>query len=322
MFWRILTGAVLAMTVACVIMSGCIGESPRESTLTPVGKNSRPTLPVFPDSSLTRTPEGPAETPVATEKTATPLATPLPAGTTFHTFPYVLNGQKGSVSIAMSDSIFREYVKKPEPDWLPPYDAASNTSYYLDYTNDPAQQPYVAALAREIASRTTVKDDQARIAASRVQHIPYHEGSEYRYPYEVLYQNQGICGEKSMLLALILKDLGFGSCVFYLLPEDHMAAGIKVSPPYDFRNTGYAFIEATEPYIITDSTTDELASGTATKTLEVTKVGSGTAFSSVASDYNDAKEWANLDANVHSLSSAGIVEWNALDAKYDLSYYT
>jgi hypothetical protein len=145
---------------------------------------------------------------------------------------------------------------------------------------------------------------------------------QYRYPDEVLYRNQGVCGEKSMLLALLLKDLGFGSAVFYFLPEDHMVTGIRAASPHDFRNSGYAFIETTEPYIITDSTTDTLAAYKFTSTMEVTPVGTGEALGSVASDAADAKEWAALAAKGKTLSTADYALWQALDKKYDLSYYT
>jgi hypothetical protein len=239
-----------------------------------------------------------------------------------HSFAYTLNSEKGTVSVPLSDSVYADYAKKPDPAW-DGHNARANSTYYLNYINDPEQQSAVAALAKAIEAKTSNKDDQARIAVSLVQHIPYKEGKgQYRYPYEVLYKNQGVCGEKSMLLALLLKDLGFGSAVFYFLPEDHMVTGIKALSPYDFRNSGYAFIEATEPYIITDSVTDNLAAYRFTSTMEVTPAGTGVALGSVANDAADAKEWALLAAKGKTLSAADYAAWKALDTKYDLSYYT
>ncbi len=71
------------------------------------------------------------------------------------------------------------------------------------------------------------EDDQAGIAISLVQKIPYDYEKMYRcgwtcqgrtfvsgipprYPYQVLYDGRGVCGEKSSLLALLLKEFGFG----------------------------------------------------------------------------------------------------------------
>lgn len=241
----------------------------------------------------------------------------VPEGYIAQYYTYRLNGKSDIIPLALSTKVYQDYTKKDSPSVH-----NGNSSYFLGYVNDPEQQPYIAALAKAIQEKTPVKDDQARIAISLVQHIPYHDGTQYRYPYEVLYNGKGVCGEKSMLLALLLKELGFGSSVFYLLPEDHMTAGIKVSSPYDFRNSGYAFIEATEPYIITDSVTDSLAAFKFTSTLEVTPVGTGQALQSIANDYNDAREWAALEAKGSTLSTADYATYQALNTKYDLRYYT
>ncbi len=298
--------------IAFTVFSGCTSSSPQEYSQTPASEKT----PAVHTAEETRTTLYAIE-----EKTTTPAA--LPSGTKEHTFAYVLNGVKDTVSIPMSESVYADYAKKSDPGYKPPYDAATNSSYYRAYMEDQEQQPAIADLARAIREKTPVADDQARIAVSLVQHIPYKEGGkQYRYPYEVLYKNQGVCGEKSMLLALLLKQLGFGSGVFYFLPEDHMAAGIKASSPYDFRNSGYAFIEATEPYIITDSATDNLAQWKFTSTMEITPVGTGKALESIAGDYEDARQWAGLEAKIKNLSPAENAAWKVLNTKYDLSYYT
>jgi hypothetical protein len=299
-------GIVITALILSALFSGCI-SGPAQKTASPAGG-------MMTEAARTDAPRTPH---LAAAEPAN-----LPAGTREHTFEYVLNGVKGSVSVALSDSIYAEYEKKGSPEWKSPVDAASNSSYFLAFMTDPAQQPAIGKLAQAIEEKTMVKDDQARIAVSLVQHIPYKDSEKFLYPYEVLYRNQGVCGEKSLLLALLLKDLGFGSSVLYLLPEDHMTAGIKAEPPYDFRNSGYAFIEATEPYIITDSTTDNLARWKFTNTLEVTPAGTGQALGSIESDYNDARNWAVLEGKIKSLSSSEYGEWQALDKKYDLSYYT
>ena len=276
----------------------------------------------------------PVHTPAPAEKTTVPIAAQtsvktlpptqttlprisVPEGYIAQYYTYRLNGKSDIIPLALSTKVYQDYTKKDSPSIH-----NGNSSYFLGYINDPEQQPYIAALAKAIQEKTPVKDDQARIAISLVQHIPYHDGTQYRYPYEVLYNGKGVCGEKSMLLALLLKELGFGSSVFYLLPEDHMTAGIKVSSPYDFRNSGYAFIEATEPYIITDSVTDTLAAYRFTSTMEVTPVGTGQALQSIANDYNDAREWAALEAKGKTLATADYAAWQALNTKYDLRYYT
>lgn len=295
-----------------VVLSGCISGSMQEKPALPAGEKNTAAVHTGADTRATN----PATRAV---ETAAPV---LPAGLREHTFSYVLGGVKDTVSVPLSDPMYADYAKKADPAYSPPYNARTNSSYFLSYMNDPEQQPAIAALAQAIAEKSPNKDDQARIAVSLVQHIPYKEGGkQYRYPYEVLYNNQGVCGEKSMLLALLLKHLGFGSAVFYLLPEDHMTAGIRVSPPYDFRSSGYAFVEATEPFIITDSTTDSLAQWKFASTMEVFPVGTGQALQSIADDYHDAQVYAALKAK-NSLSPSEYQELQALNTKYDKGYHT
>src|SRR3989339_600315 len=82
--------------------------------------------------------------------------------------------------------------------------------------NEPDQRKLLLPLVAKIQNITNDKDDQFRIAVSLVQKIPFgfsnkttRFGSytlEYsRYSYEVLYDQEGICGEKSALLAFLLK---------------------------------------------------------------------------------------------------------------------
>jgi len=108
-----------------------------------------------------------------------------------------------------------------------------------------------------------IKDDQARIAISLVQKIPFgisdrkikfgERDVDYsRYPYEVLYEGQGTCGEKSTLLALLLRELGYGVVLFYYEKENHESLGIKCPLEEGYKGTGYCFVETTGPAIISD----------------------------------------------------------------------
>jgi hypothetical protein len=60
-----------------------------------------------------------------------------------------------------------------------------------------------------------------------------------------LYENKGVCGEKSMLLAFLLRDLGFGVVLFDFAAQNHEAVGVKCSN--GFRGTGYCYLESTTP---------------------------------------------------------------------------
>ena len=73
-----------------------------------------------------------------------------------------------------------------------------------------------------------------------------------RYPYEVLYDEKGVCGEKSELLAFILREMGYGVAFFYYPPENHEAIGIKCPKRHSVGRTGYCLIETTGPSIMAE----------------------------------------------------------------------
>ncbi|MBU2617039.1 MAG: hypothetical protein KKB79_03640, partial [Nanoarchaeota archaeon] len=94
----------------------------------------------------------------------------------------------------------------------------SRSDFNVRSLDDEIQESLIRPLVKEIQNLApNNKVDQARIAVSIVQNIPYSHSNETftfagsevdhsRYPYEVLYDYAGICGEKSELLAFLLRD--------------------------------------------------------------------------------------------------------------------
>ena len=115
-----------------------------------------------------------------------------------------------------------------------------------------------------------------------------------RYPYEVLYEEKGICGEKSLLLAMILKELGFGTAIFYNNDENHETVGIKCPLMESWHYSGYCFVETSGSAIITD---DKLAySGgiILDSKPEVIVISDGISLSRWLDFYHDADEIKEL----------------------------
>ncbi|MFA4877741.1 MAG: transglutaminase domain-containing protein [Methanoregula sp.] len=245
----------------------------------------------------------------------------LPGQAITRSYDYVLDGRPGTLPLALSTDLHDDYLTK-KPTW----DISDNASYFLSYLNDPAQKQYIKKLADEIRDETGNPDDQARIATSLVQHITYEKGTKYRYPYEVLYQGNGVCGEKSLLLSALLRELGFKSSVLYFVPENHMAAGIACKAPYDFKESGYCIIEATHPYIISDETAFWTNSRTAEWSMpEVIGTSEGRFLDSSEKDYNDARELISLKLEIYaareagrSISSEDYQRWYQIKDKYNL----
>ena len=117
------------------------------------------------------------------------------------------------------------------------------------------QREMLMPLVAEIHNIADNEKDKAKVAISLVQNILYSSLDENttlfkqaissRYPYEVLYEMKGVCGEKSLLLAILLKELGYGAAIFYFKEESHEAVGIKCPFYKDYEDTGYCFIETT-----------------------------------------------------------------------------
>jgi hypothetical protein len=71
-------------------------------------------------------------------------------------------------------------------------------------------------------------------------------------PMEVLCTQHGVCDSKAGLLAEMLKQIGYDVALMTFSEEDHRAVGIKCPPgsPYDYRDTGYVFVEAAKVHRI------------------------------------------------------------------------
>jgi predicted nucleic acid binding AN1-type Zn finger protein len=238
-------------------------------------------------------------------------------------YPYMLKGASGSISSTVYKGL-NDYLANLDRSYICyNYVCPPDIEIELREINNELQNEYLLDFVDLIKSKTTNKDDQARIAISLVQNIPYDYDSFYsrdltgRYPYEVLYDKTGVCGEKSKLLAYLLKELGFGVALFSFDFESHMSVGIKCSSQYDYINSGYCFIEATTLSIITDSEGDYVGAGKLWSTPTIYPVSEGISMD-VTQEYNDFQEWKRI-ANLGTiLSHSDYAKWEALVAKYGI----
>ena len=209
--------------------------------------------------------------------------------------------------------------------------------------DDEKQKEFLIPLVDKIHNLANNDDDRVRIAVSIVQNIPYDESKDLidRYAYQVLYDNKGVCGEKSRLLVILLRELGYGVALIdygdtgtinqYGLYNpysfNHEAVGIKCPTNYSYNGTGYCFIETTIPSIITDSNGDYPSSfclnSDCTQKLPdeytLITIADGKSFDSVAEEYNDAKLWNSIN-NMPGryLIDSRYDEWESLVKKYGI----
>jgi len=215
-------------------------------------------------------------------------------GTISRSFNYTLNGKDDVITIDLYTTIYNKLFKqsplmcKRSIRDNSPCTKLEMQQYYLEYINDPIQSAYLKSLVNSIKSKTSDSDDQVRIAISVVQNIPYGtiNASKPNYPYEVLYNNIGMCEGKSLLLAYLIKELGYGVVIFDFKSENHMAIGIRSPDQYSYKNSGYAFIETDSPSIITDSQKDYVGFDKIKSNPQIFQVNVGKMFNSVSEDYN------------------------------------
>ncbi|MDD1676295.1 MAG: hypothetical protein LUQ40_01010, partial [Methanomicrobiales archaeon] len=180
--------------------------------------------------------------------------TPYNTGPANRSFSYFLRGTHSEARFALYNGVYEELENR-----FIRFDG-NYTRYYHAFLDDPLEETAMDRIIAEIQSSAQDPDDQLRCAVSLVQNIPYgtgpaeppHRYHNAQYPYETLYENSGVCEDKSLLLASILRRLGFGVVLFKFDAENHMAVGVRCADAYDFRDSGYAFIETTIPSIITD----------------------------------------------------------------------
>lgn len=242
---------------------------------------------------------------------------------------YSIRGEIGTLSLAQFNT---EPLYKYFSDNTPKrYQSQSLTTYYQQYFNDDVQNVAFQTLIAEIKSKTDKTDDQARIAINFVQHIPYdtnksnqistNPNGQYtlRYPYQVLYDKKGICSEKSLLTALLLRELGYGIALLIFDKENHMAIGLKTSSEFDYQSSGYAFVETTRPTIITYSTGDYMGVGKLTSKPEIIVISDGNSLVNLQEEYTDANEYSELQALGPTLDSYHFARMQILYDKYGIN---
>jgi len=194
----------------------------------------------------------------------------FPAGAAFdgtRQVKAVVNGKKKNYNMPTDSSVYQTLFN------LPSYtcgqfgytDATLGACYNFMFFDRADQKEALQPLVDWLKGKKIKKsDDRVRAAASLAQNIPYDDnkatgeeevatgrGHGTRYPYETLYENAGICGEKSFLIVYLLKELGYGTATMVFLSPLHRVAAVKCADAYDFRDTGYCIIQPNYRKMIT-----------------------------------------------------------------------
>jgi hypothetical protein len=216
---------------------------------------------------------------------------------------YILRGREKSIDFLAYGGM-ADYFGELSPFMNNNGKNVSRVDFALRNINNSEQRELLLPLVIAIQNEAKDKTEQARIAVSLVQNIPYGQSSKRpiikgllnysRYPYEVLYDNEGVCGEKSELLAFILRELGYKTGIFYYEAENHEAVGIGCSSKNDLENTGYCFVETTASAIISDDEIYYAGIGQLASVPELMKISEGNSLRPLLLEYYEAKAIARL----------------------------
>lgn len=250
------------------------------------------------------------------------------------TFNYTLNGEKGEINFIVYRELYFYFSNLSRT-----INSEQNPTLF-DFksksVNEEHQKALLLPLVVKIQNSAKDTDDQARIAVSLVQNIPFGNSNKsirigsldfeyYRYPYEVLYENQGVCGEKSALLAFLLKELGYGSAFLYYVKENHEAVGIKCPLNKGIDGLDYCFIETTGPSVITDNETEYVSPGRLESIPEVIPISYGVSFGE--KNFYESKDAKTLDKIREQARTYGTInfiqnmQYQSLKKKYGLVSY-
>jgi len=234
-------------------------------------------------------------------------------------FPFTLKGTSGYVSLTLYEQIYYEIFKKLPLRFVNHFDQV----FYLTLLEHDEQKKGLKSLINSIKTlgRQNPYDD-LRIAVSLVQQIPYGKIKNYPtrryYPYEVIYNQCGVCEDKSILLAFLLKELGYGVVLLEFEIEHHMAIGIKVPEGFSYKKTGYAFVETTTPNIISDCHCEYVNTGKLWSTPSVIPVSNGKTFNGIKEEYGDATEWNDILSRGKILDQYHFSRFQYLANKYGM----
>ncbi len=267
---------------------------------------------------------------------------PSPEGEKTATFSWKYKGKNYSLDQKLYDSYYKFYNSLPAESVFNGESLITNLEKKNDlFINETEGDKTINELAQSIkllGNKNKLNENQiVELVSTFVQTIPYDTAKfnnrkiglngtaeKPTYPYEVLYDNRGVCQDKSYLVYVLLKELGYGVSLF-LFPdpaENHMAVGIKCPVEYSNYDSGYCFLEttslgnkigsppnlskefgtATSKVELSDFSNDSTESDySPLGRIEVLNKIDGLAYTGVIDTFNTQKEIDNLLATIRKM---------------------
>ncbi|MCK4647801.1 hypothetical protein KAT24_02640 [Candidatus Pacearchaeota archaeon] len=214
---------------------------------------------------------------------------------------YVLRGENGTIEFAVYGGLANYLSKLSRSIHHVDGEIPVKKDFKLKKLDEEEQRYLLLPLVTNIQNLVDNKKDQVRVAISIIQKISFGSSEKIisiggnkidyaRYPYEVLYDEQGVCGEKSELLAFILREMGYGTAFLYYPFENHETIAVKCPKRHSVGKTGYCFIETTGPSIITDDELEYVGVGKLSSEPELIVISEGKSIGNWWYEFKDASD--------------------------------
>jgi hypothetical protein len=247
-------------------------------------------------------------------------------------FEWEYEGLKYSITETLYGTVYDYYNSKPEKYcWL---EEAGNykacLKEFLEWPEEDNTITKIASDIREVALQGGLTDDELlELTVAFVQSIPYDQSKiefisslpDYynnisevelafpRYPYEVLYDNKGVCTDKTFLAASLIEELGYGFALFVYEPVTegevgHIAPAVKCTKEYSSYDSGYCYIETTGKKFKIGEVPIDIGVGMAKMRTSINLFEEENRFNLGGSELKDAEIYVMADGN----SYQGIIE--------------
>lgn len=186
---------------------------------------------------------------------------PIAEGARLVVYQWEYQGRSYEISQTLYTSIYQFYKSQPKAysyfDQLPENWEEEYYGMFVTENEKDNSIMEVLDLIIEQGRKNKLSDDEmVELVVAFVQSIPYDEkkaanisartGNETMdYPYEVLFENSGVCSDKSFLAMMLIRKLDYGAAIFVFENENHMAIGIQCPREYSNYSSGYCFVETT-----------------------------------------------------------------------------
>jgi len=236
------------------------------------------------------------------------------------TLKYILRGEEKELEyVVYRDAIdyFSNFPKSFDYKLTEKY---FRKDFILKKIEEKEQRELLLSLVIGIQNIAKDQTDQVRIAVSIVQNLQYNNSGEIidigfnndlnysRYPYEVLYDMEGVCGERSELLIFLLKEMGYGVVLFHYPLENHQTVGIKCPVEHSLNNSGYCFIETTGPSIITNNKDYYVGGRKLSSEPEIIFISDGNSLSENLYEYRDSKNLIRINKIIEEKGKINLLD--------------